>query len=133
MLILNCGDGLELATELADVRVPQMVVMREAVQDQVAQEFVKLLLKACSGGKSLQLSVREARERLQAIEKVVPAASWLPVVYQQPAQPPSSWQQLAQIAASTPKMPSMFQSVGWKQTPLQDWLSPIIANAPHQH
>ncbi len=95
LLILNCGDGLELAAELADVRIPQLVVMREAVQDQVAQEFVKLLLKACSGGKSLQLSVREARERLVAIEKVVPAASWMPVVYQQPTEPPTSWQRLA--------------------------------------
>jgi hypothetical protein len=95
LLILNCGDGLELAAELADVRIPQLVVMREAVQDQVAQEFVKLLLKACSGGKSLQLSVREARERLVAIEKVVPAASWMPIVYQQSAEPPTSWQRLA--------------------------------------
>ncbi len=95
LLILNCGDGLELANELADVRMPQLIVMREAVQDQVAQEFVKLLLKACSGGKSLQLSVREARERLQAIEKVVPAASWLPVIYQQSTEPRSSWQHLA--------------------------------------
>jgi hypothetical protein len=95
LLILNCGDGLELAAELADVGIPQLIVMREAVQDQVAQEFVKLLLKACSSGKSLQLAVREARERLVAIEKVVPAASWMPVVYQQPTQPPMSWQQLA--------------------------------------
>jgi hypothetical protein len=95
LLILNCGDGLELAAELADVRVPQLVVMREAVQDQVAQEFVKLLLKAFSSGKSLPLSVREARERLVAIEKVVPAASWMPVIYQQPTEPPLSWQRLA--------------------------------------
>ncbi len=128
LLILNCGDGLELATELADVRVPQMVVMREAVQDQVAQEFVKLLLKACSGGKSLQLSVREARERLQAIEKVVPAASWLPVVYQQPAQPPSSWQQLAQISFD-PK-DAVDVSVSWMEADPTSIGITDIANAP---
>ncbi len=98
LLILNCGDGVELANELADLHIPQMVVMREAVQDQVAQEFVKLLLKAYSGGKSLQLSVREARERLQAIEKVVPAASWLPIVYQQPTVGQLNWRLLAQTS-----------------------------------
>jgi WD40 repeat protein len=96
LLILNCGDGLELASELVDLQIPYLVVMREAVQDQVAQEFMKLLLKACAGGKSLPLAVREARERLQAIEKVVPAASWLPVVCQQIDTPPSTWTRLAQ-------------------------------------
>jgi WD domain, G-beta repeat len=96
LLILNCGDGLELASELIDLQIPYLVVMREAVQDQVAQEFAKLLLKACAGGKSLPLAVREARERLQAIEKVVPAASCLPVVCQQIDTPPSTWTRLAQ-------------------------------------
>ncbi len=101
LLILNCGDGLELASELADLHIPYLVVMREAVQDQVAQEFVKLLLKSFSSGKSLQLAAREAREKLQAIEKVVPAASWLPVVCQQIADPPSSWNRLAHIEIAT--------------------------------
>jgi hypothetical protein len=96
LLILNCGDGLELASELIDLQIPYLVVMREAVQDQVAQEFAKLLLKACAGGKSLPLAVREAREKLQAIEKVVPAASCLPVVCQQIDTPPSTWTRLAQ-------------------------------------
>jgi WD40 repeat protein len=95
LLILNCGDGIELASELIDLQIPYLIVMREAVQDQVAQEFVKLLLKSFSGGKSLQLAVREARERLQAIEKVVPAASWLPVICQHSPDAQSSWQQMA--------------------------------------
>jgi WD40 repeat protein len=98
LLILNCGDGVELASELADLYIPYLVVMREAVQDQVAQEFVKLLLKSFSSGKSLQLAAREAREKLQAIEKVVPAASWLPVVCQQIADAPSSWNRIAHLA-----------------------------------
>jgi WD domain, G-beta repeat len=97
LLILNCGEGLELASELVDLQIPNLIVMREAVQDQVAQEFVKLFLKAFSGGKSLQLAVRDARERLQAIEKVVPAASCLPMICQQIAAPASSWNRLAHI------------------------------------
>ena len=127
LLILNCGDGLELANELADVGVPQMVVMREAVQDQVAQEFVKLFLKACSVGKSLQLSVREARERLQAIEKVVPAASWLPVVYQQPNAQLSSWQQLAH--RSFDLKDEVDVSVSWMEADPTKLANSNIANA----
>ena len=97
LLILNCGEGLDLASELADLQIPNLIVLREAVQDQVAQEFVKLFLKAFSGGKSLQLAVRDARERLQAIEKVVPAASCLPMLCQQISSPASSWNRLAHI------------------------------------
>jgi WD40 repeat protein len=101
LLVLNCGDGIELASELIDLQIPNLIVMREAVQDQVAQEFVKLLLKAFSGGKSLQLAVREARERLQSIEKVVPAASWLPVICQPIPNSQSSWHQIAHIVANS--------------------------------
>jgi WD40 repeat protein len=99
LLILNCGDGIELASELIDLQIPHLIVMREAVQDQVAQEFVKLLLKAFSGGKSLQLAVREAREKLQSIEKVVPAASWMPVICQPIPDSQSSWHQIAHVVA----------------------------------
>jgi WD40 repeat protein len=101
VLILNCGDGIELASELIDLQIPNLIVMREAVQDQVAQEFVKLLLKAFSGGKSLQLAVREARERLQSIEKVVPAASWLPVICQPIPDESSSWHQIAHVVPNS--------------------------------
>jgi WD40 repeat protein len=111
LLVLNCGDGLELASELVDLQIPYLVVMREAVQDQVAQEFVKLLLKACAGGKSLPLAVREAREKLQAIEKVVPAASWLPVVCHQIDTPPSTWNRLTQMIV--PPSNSGDISVSW--------------------
>jgi WD40 repeat protein len=100
VLILNCGDGIELASELIDLQIPDLIVMREAVQDQVAQEFVKLLLKAFSGGKSIQLAVREARERLQSIEKVVPGASLLPIICQPIPNRESSWQQIAHIVAN---------------------------------
>jgi hypothetical protein len=97
LLILNCGEGLDLASELVDLQVPNLIVMREAVQDQVAQEFVKLFLKAFSGGKSLPLAVRDARERLKAIEKVVPDASCMPIICQQLATPASNWNRMGHI------------------------------------
>ncbi len=122
LLILNCGDGLELASELVDLQIPNLIVMREAVQDQVAQEFVKLLLKSFSGGKSLQLAAREAREKLQAIEKVVPAASWLPVVCQQIADPPSSWNRLAHIVVAPADSPELVKKWGdHEATGMIDW------------
>jgi WD domain, G-beta repeat len=110
LLILNCGEGLELASELVDLQIPNLIVMREAVQDQVAQEFVKLFLKAFSGGKSIQLAVRDARERLQAIEKVVPAASCLPTICQQISAPASSWNRLAHITLKPTEILGMSQN-----------------------
>jgi WD domain, G-beta repeat len=114
LLILNCGEGLDLASELVDLQIPNLIVLREAVQDQVAQEFVKLFLKAFSGGKSLQLAVRDARERLQAIEKVVPAASCLPTICQQISSPASSWNRLAHINLNPTELLGVSQN--WADT-----------------
>lgn len=68
--------------------------MREEVPDLVAQEFVKHFLGAFSGGQSSYLAVRYARQRLQALEDNYPAASWLPVIYQNPAEEPSTWREV---------------------------------------
>jgi WD domain, G-beta repeat len=141
LLILNCGDGLELASELADLHIPYTIVMREAVQDQVAQEFVKLLLKSFSSGKSLQLAAREAREKLQAIEKVVPAASWLPVVCQQIADAPSSWNRIAHIVVAPTDSAEIGKNlhdneatgmVNWENTPTAPAKIAAISNIPYE-
>lgn len=89
--IFNSCDGLGLARDLASLHIPQVVFMREPVPDLVAQEFLKSFLQAFAGGKSLYLSVREARERLQGWESEYPAASWLPVIYQNLAEIPPTW------------------------------------------
>ncbi len=92
--IFNSCDGLGLGRELASLSIPQIIVMREAVPDLVAQTFLKLFLKAFSGGKSFYLAVREARERLQGLESEFPCASWLPVICQNPAETSFSWKDL---------------------------------------
>ncbi len=92
--IFNSCDGLGLAQQLHDVQIPQMIVMRELVPDQVAQEFLKSFLTAFAGGQSFYLAVREARERLQGMEGEFPCASWLPVIYQNLAEVPPSWHDL---------------------------------------
>ncbi|MUG98118.1 CHASE2 domain-containing protein [Scytonema sp. UIC 10036] len=92
--IFNSCDGLGLAHDLADLHIPQIIVMREDVQDKVAQEFLKSFLKEFSLGESFYLAVRKARERLQGLEQIFPSASWLPVIYQNPAHIPPTWEDL---------------------------------------
>ncbi|HHP7245143.1 MAG TPA: CHASE2 domain-containing protein, partial [Elainellaceae cyanobacterium] len=91
LAIFNSCDGLGLAQSLADLHIPQVIVMREPVPDQVAQQFLRYFLTAFSSGQSLYCSVREARERLQGIEDTFPCATWLPVIFQNPAEEPPRW------------------------------------------
>jgi CHASE2 domain-containing sensor protein len=92
LAIFNSCDGLGLARDLADLHLPQVIVMREPVPDRVAQLFLKQFLTAFSAGQSLYQSVRQAREQLQAIEAEFPCATWLPVICQNPAEAPPRWQ-----------------------------------------
>ena len=92
--IFNSCDGLGLARELADLKIPQIIVMREPVPDKVAQEFLKYFLAAYARGESFYLAVREARAKLQGLEDRYPCATWLPVIVQNPAEVPPTWQQL---------------------------------------
>ncbi|WP_088889230.1 CHASE2 domain-containing protein [Leptolyngbya ohadii] len=91
LAIFNSCDGLALARDLADLHLPQVIVMREPVPDFVAQAFLKSFLAAFSGGRSLYTSVRQAREQLQGWEDTFPCATWLPVICQNPAEVPSLW------------------------------------------
>ncbi|MBT9311974.1 CHASE2 domain-containing protein [Leptothoe kymatousa] len=92
--IFNSCDGLGLAQDLADLHIPQILVMREPVPDRVAHEFLKGFLESFSRDTSLYLSVREARERLQGLENEFPCATWLPILCQNLAQQPPTWQSL---------------------------------------
>ncbi len=92
--IFNSCDGLGLARELEDLKIPQIVVMREPVPDQVAQEFLKAFLASFAEGELFHVAVRQARETLQGIEDQFPCATWLPVICQNPAVIPPTWQGL---------------------------------------
>ncbi|MEH2317479.1 CHASE2 domain-containing protein [Nostoc sp.] len=91
LAIFNSCDGLGLARELQDLQIPQIIVMREAVPDQVAQKFLKHFLEVFSSGQSIYAAVRIARQRLKGIEKEYPGASWLPVISEHPAVVPITW------------------------------------------
>ena len=110
--VFNSCDGLGLARELADLKIPQILVMREQVADKVAQEFLKYFLHSYSKGESLYLSVKEARAKLQGLEDNYPCASWLPLIFQNPGEIPPTWEQLTEtqnrklkiVATSKPKL-----------------------------
>jgi hypothetical protein len=94
LAIFNSCDGLGLAIELEQLHIPQMIVMRESVPDQVAQAFLTHFLAAFATGKSFYLAQREAREKLHGLEDKFPCASWLPTIFINPAAVPPFWQDL---------------------------------------
>ncbi|MBD2776080.1 CHAT domain-containing protein [Iningainema tapete] len=91
LAIFNSCDGLGLAFELQALHIPQMIVMREPVPDKVAQHFLSYFITAFAEGKSFYLAEREARLKLHGLENEFPCASWLPVIFQNPATVPPTW------------------------------------------
>ncbi|MBE9178154.1 CHASE2 domain-containing protein [Oculatella sp. LEGE 06141] len=117
LAIFNSCDGLGLAWDLADLQIPQVIAMREPVPDRVAQEFLKSFLLAFSTGQSLYASVRQAREQLQALETDFPGATWLPVLCQNPAEVPQSWQEWSGRENATlpnPELRPRNRSLSWR-------------------
>ena len=94
LAIFNSCDGIGIAEELAKLALPQSIVMRMPIPDVMAQKFIKHFLQAYAGGNSLYLATKIARQRLQAEEKDSPYASWLPIIYQNPAAIPPTWIEL---------------------------------------
>jgi hypothetical protein len=95
LAIFNSCDGLGLANQLAELDLPQSIVMREPVPDAIAQDFLQYFLKAFASGSSFYVSVRQARGRLEDLwDKRYPRASWLPVIYQNPTVEASTWNDL---------------------------------------
>ncbi len=94
LAIFNSCQGLGLVPQLEELGIPQIIVMREQVQNQVAQEFLAEFIASFSSGKSFYLAIREARSRLKDIEDKYYCASWLPVVCQHWSVKPPTWEEL---------------------------------------
>ncbi|MBD2207429.1 CHAT domain-containing protein [Calothrix sp. FACHB-1219] len=109
LAIFNSCDGLHLAKQLEDVRLPASIVMQERIADEAAQKFLEYFLTPFREGKSLHLCVREARKRLHSLDKY-PCASWLPVICSYPAADNISWQKLGGIPPCPYKGLSAFQA-----------------------
>lgn len=119
LAIFNSCDGLGLAWDLADLRIPQTIVMRQPVPDRVAQAFLTTFLQTFAAGRSLYYSVREAREKLQLLESEFPCATWLPVICQNPAEPAAVWADWCQ--------PAVRAEVG--RSPARTWRKSLIRSA----
>jgi WD40 repeat protein len=92
LAIFNSCDGLGLANAIEKLNIPVAIVMREPISNYVAQVFLKNFLEAFAlEGKSLYLSVQQARRKLQGLEDDFPGASWLPVICHNPATEPPTW------------------------------------------
>ncbi|BDA67645.1 WD-repeat protein [Calothrix sp. PCC 7716] len=90
--IFNSCDGLGLASSLEALHIPQIIVMREQVPDEVAQVFLKHFLVAFAlWGKPLYQAAKEARLKLHGLENKYPCASWLPVICQNGDATPLNW------------------------------------------
>lgn len=96
LAIFNSCDGLGLARALADLNLPQLIVMREPVIDPVAHTFLKNFLRVFSRGEPFYTAVRSAREQLQGLEGEFPGASWLPVIFQNPTEAPIAWTRISE-------------------------------------
>ncbi|GET37026.1 ABC transporter substrate-binding protein [Microseira wollei] len=90
LAIFNSCDGLGLARQLDKLNIPHIIVMREPVHDKVAQKFLEHFLTRFANGESLHRAVCEARKKLSRdeVEDRSPSASWLPVIFQNPEEPP---------------------------------------------
>lgn len=115
LAILNSCDGLGLAWALADLHLPQTIVMREPVPDTIAHQFLKGFLAQFSRGEPLYSSVRAAREKLHGLTELGDCAVWLPVIVQNPAEAPPTWQQLAGHQPIAPSVPQSLpqRRLGW--------------------
>lgn len=88
LAIFNSCDGLGLARQLDGLGIPHIIVMREPIHDEIAQKFLHDFLTHFAAGMSLHQAVREARDRLKLLEDYSPKASWMPVIFQNPEEPP---------------------------------------------
>ena len=91
LAIFNSCNGLGLAKELADLNIPQVIVMREIVPGDAAVAFIKKFLQKFYEGNSLYVAMKEAKNSLECWEKKYPGVSWLPILCQNPAQTPLIW------------------------------------------
>jgi CHASE2 domain/CHAT domain len=91
LAIFNSCSGLGLATSLAELNIPTVIVMREAIPNRVAQDFLRGFLSSFASGNSLLSAVRDGREKLQQIEVDFPCATWLPVVFCNPSVELPTW------------------------------------------
>lgn len=93
LAIFNSCQGLGIAQNLVELvkhKIPAIIVMREPIENSVAQRFLNEFLQQFIYGNNLSTSVRRAREKLQEHELPSgdfpgwPGSSWLPIILRNP-------------------------------------------------
>jgi hypothetical protein len=98
LMIFNSCNGVGLANQLAELRLPQSIVMRENIPEEVALKFLEAFFTAfAKEGKSLYSAMLEARLSLREFEHKYPGIMSLPVIYQNSAVEQLSWNKLKKI------------------------------------
>jgi len=98
--IFNSCNGLGLAKQLAELKLPLSIVMQEPVPDLVAAKFLRVFLQNFSTGQSFFRSFHEAREGLEGFSGDYPGVCWLPTVSLcNPVEPPT-WEQIGGTVAT---------------------------------
>jgi hypothetical protein len=99
LAIFNSCDGVGLAKQLAQLNLPQSIVMRLPVPDKVAKMFLQLFLECfAKEGKSLYAAVYETRGLLEDEFKQYPGVGWLPMICQNPAVVAGRWKEWTQAS-----------------------------------
>jgi hypothetical protein len=94
--IFNCCNGLGLAEQLSDINIPYIIVMREIVPNQCAQDFLKQLLDRYSRGDSFPAAFKYARQSLRLSPGgFAQFADWLPILFHNPLSNDVTWQDLS--------------------------------------
>jgi hypothetical protein len=96
IMIFNCCNGLGLAEQLSDLNIPYLIVMREIVPNQCAQDFLDRLLKLYSQGNSFPIAFKQARESLKRSSGgFAKFADWLPILFHHQSIDRVSWEDLS--------------------------------------
>ncbi|MBX9254246.1 substrate-binding domain-containing protein [Desmonostoc muscorum CCALA 125] len=123
LAIFNSCDGLGLANELAQLHLPQVIVMREPVPDPVAIDFLRYFFKEFTHNhKSLFTSVKKARKRLEHFKSDYPGAIWLPTICIQANIEPLTWEGLSEISPPKPTPIKPENSTHQPKKNIKPWL-----------
>lgn len=100
LAIFNSCDGMGIARQLRNIGISNIIVMREPIPDEVAHRFLRRFLERFVCGRSVNLAVRRGKEKLQSLERYYPGVMCLPVLWQNPAEPPLTWEQLGGVVTN---------------------------------
>ncbi|WP_118161957.1 substrate-binding domain-containing protein [Nostoc sphaeroides] len=123
LAIFNSCDGLGLANQLAQIHLPQVIIMREPVPDPVAVDFLRYFFQEFThNNKSLFTSVKKARKRLEHFKSDYPGAIWLPTICIEANVEPLTWQGLREGSPPKPTPIKPEDSTHQPKKNIKPWL-----------